>query len=366
METRLVQALEGSDLAGASAEAGRIDATSAWSVHLSLFPFVQRVQNPPFINPHLPKMYRIIRELASCLQHDEIPALVRLEIIEYTRRPKLGQIPRPIRLPSQVSFADVESAILQRDIERTAALMGAFAAQEGGTELIRRMLLLGSAYLDHSLGHSLSCSAFILLEMLERKDQDLWPAVSALADYFCKGRFGTTPELRQGQGAADAKVPGHLLRAASGQGIVNLHHVITLYAIERVRDFFTEGEYHHLIESWIVFLGDKEAEPYEPEPSGLKVGDYDDFYRIFSRLEEDALVASALPMIAQDQKGKRLGRYLVKGVCDLYQGDYNPHYLTGLGSTLWALDKYRSHPEICVNVLRQFLNFYFASLKEKN
>ncbi|MBI4495997.1 MAG: hypothetical protein HY697_03585 [Deltaproteobacteria bacterium] len=365
MESRLLQALERSDLPGASAEAGRIDATSAWDVHLSLFPFVQRVQNPPFINPHLPKMYRIIRELASCLQQDEIAALVRLEIIEYTRRPKLGQIPRPARWPSQVSFADVKSAILQQDIQGTAALLAAFAAREGGTELIRRMLLLGSGYIGQSLGHSISCSAFILLEMLERKDQDFWPAVAALADYFCKGRFGTTPELRQGQGAADARISGQLLRAASGQGIVNLHHMITLYAIEQVRDFFAIEEFNHLIESWITFLGDKQPETYEPKSSGLKISGYEQFYPIFSRLEEDAVVASALPMIVQDEERKRLGRYLVKGICDLYQGDYNPHYLTGLGSTLWALDKYRNRPEIGANVLRQFLIFYFESLKEK-
>ncbi len=365
MRTNLLQALEASDLAAASLEAGLIDATSAWDVHLSLFPFVQRVQNPPFINPHLPKMYRVIRELGPCLKRDELPAIVRLEIMEYTRRPKLGQIPRPTRLPSQVSFAQIESSVLQQDIPGTAALLAAFAVQEGGKELVRRMLLLGSGYLGQSLGHSVSCSAFILLEMLERKDEDLWPVVAGLADYFCKGRFGKTPQL-QGGGVADPKISGHLLRAASGQGIVNLHHVITLYAIERVRDFFTIEEFNHLIESWIVFLGDKEAVTYMPKSSGQKIKSYDHFYQIFSRREEEPVVAWALPLIDKDRGRKRLGRYLVKAICDLYQGDYNPHYVTGLGSTLWALNKYGSRPEIAVNVLQQFLNFYFESLKEKN
>ncbi len=366
METHLLQALERSDLAEASTEAGRIDATSAWDVHLSLFPFVQRVQNPPFINPHLPKMYRIIRELASCLEHDEIPALIRLEIMEYARRPKLGQIPRPASSPSRVTLSNIKSAILQQDIEGTAGLLSAFAAQEGEAELLRRMLLLGSGYLGQSLGHSISCSAFILLEMLERKDQDLWPAFAALADYFCKGRFGKTPKLRQAPGSADEKISDHIFRAAGGQGIINLHHVITLYAIEQVRNFFTTEEFNHLIESWIVFLGEKEASTYEMKPAGPQIKDYNRFYQVFSRLEEDAVVALASPMIAQDQERKRLGRYLVKGICDLYQGDYNPHYLTGLGSTLWALHKYRTRPEVCGNVLRQFLNFYFESLKETN
>ena len=35
----------------------------AWDIHLSVFSVAQRVLNPPFINPHLPKMYGIYREL---------------------------------------------------------------------------------------------------------------------------------------------------------------------------------------------------------------------------------------------------------------------------------------------------------------
>ena len=49
-----------------------------------------------------------------------------------------------------------------------AALMLAFLEQLGNVELARRLLLLGSGYLNRSLGHSISCTAFILLEMIER------------------------------------------------------------------------------------------------------------------------------------------------------------------------------------------------------
>jgi len=50
--------------------------------------------------------------------------------------------------------------------------MSAFCDQKGRTEFARRLLLLGSGYLKVSLGHSLSCTAFILLEMLQRRDRD--------------------------------------------------------------------------------------------------------------------------------------------------------------------------------------------------
>jgi hypothetical protein len=162
--------------------------SDSWEIHLSLFPAVQRVLNPPFINPHLPKMYRIYRQLIPFLRKDEIPGLIGLEITEYVRRPKLEKLPRGNPLTSRVAFEDIRSAIRAKDREKTAILMATFYAQAGGTELARQVLLLGSGYLKDSLGHSVSCTAFILLEMLERIDQDPWPAATILADYL-QGRF---------------------------------------------------------------------------------------------------------------------------------------------------------------------------------
>ena len=57
-----------------------------------------------------------------------------------------------------------------------------------------------------------------------------------------------------------------------------------------------------------------------------------------------------------------MGKYLVKGVADLYQGNYDPHYLTGLGSALWVINEYRDEPQIAVNALRQYVNYFFAGL----
>jgi len=256
----LLQVLEASDPTQANDLFTREMAKGrdAWEIHLSLFPLVQRVLNPPFINPHLPKMYCIYRELIPYLKKDEIPAFIRLEITEYAKRPKLEKLPKANLLTSTVSFTDVESAIREQDWEKTSLLMATFYAQAGGTELARRLLLLGSGYLHHSLGHSISCTVFILLELLDRTDQDLWPAFATLADYFCKGGFHTTPPLRRTPAFPSNEIfDQHLLQASSGRGIVNLHHTITIYAIDRVRHFFTTEEYNHLVGAWIAFMEDK-------------------------------------------------------------------------------------------------------------
>jgi hypothetical protein len=367
MIDQLLQKMEQSDLDGASGLLGGELAGKgrAWEIHLSLFPVVQRVLNPPFINPHLPKMYAIIREFLPCLEEADIPPLLRLEITEYTSRPKAAALARPPHLSSTVSFSLIETAIGEKETEKVAALMLAFLEQQGETELARRLLLLGSGYLDSSLGHSVSCTAFILLEMIARRDQDPWPALGTMADYFCRGHFQSTPGLR---GTADIpsgeELDRHLLRATSGSGIVNLHHTITRYAIERVRHLLNETEYAHLITCWIDFLGPKEAETPPVETSTEAADDYASFYRCFSKREEQPVLSALAGLIPSPEGRVRLGRYLIKGVCDQYQGNYDPHFLTGLGSALWVVDCYWDRPSIAMNALRQYLNHYFTRMAQ--
>lgn len=335
----------------------------AWEIHLSLFPLVQRVENPPFINPHLPKMYGIIREFLPCLEAEDLPPLVRLEINEYTRRPKAAQPARSSPMTRSVTFAEIETAIRGEERERVAALMLTFAEQQGNAELARRLLLLGSGYLGRSLGHSVSCTAFILLEMIERRDQDPWPALGTLAEYFCGGHFHTAPEVRSSPFiAAPAELDRHMLRATSGEGIVNLHHTITRYAIERVRHLLNEPEYAHMVACWIDFLGSKEEEAPPVVTPVEAASDYAGFYRCFSQRQEQPLLPVLAGLIPTPEGRLRLGRYLIKGVCDQYQGNYDPHFLTGLGSALWAVDSYRDRPPIAMNALRQYLNFFFTRM----
>jgi hypothetical protein len=365
MIDRLLQKLEESDAAAAAQlvrdEIGKKG--NAWEIHLSLFPLAQRVLNPPFINPHLPKMHSVCRDFHPYLGEEEIPALVMLEISEYARRPKLEKMPRG-RLNSSASFMDIESAIRQGDREKAAALLYAFQEQKGREELARRFLLLGSGYMDQSLGHSVSCTAFIFLEMMERTDQDPWPTLATLADYFCKGQFHTTPDLRQAAALPPEGTPDHqLLRAASGQGIVNLHHTITRYAVERVRHLLNEPEYSHMIACWVDFMGTKRAKPISPDASeGSESEDYTDFYRYFSKREEKSVLASLAKMIPSEEGRRQIGRYLIKGICDRYQGNYDPHYLTGLGSALWAVNHYWNQPPIAINALAQYVNYFFSRM----
>jgi hypothetical protein len=362
MDKDLLDAIDSSDVTGAvdSLKKKIKGGTDPWKIHLSLFPVVQRVMNPPFINPHLPKMYRICRELAPYLPPDKFGALVFLEVSEYSRRPKMEKIPKESVPTSSVAFKDIEMAIKGNDPAKASLLITSFIDQKGGTEFARRLLLLGSGYLNHSLGHSVSCTAFILLEMLERTDQDAWPAICALANYFCKGGFHKTPEVKP-RFVIPEKEEGEFIRATSGQGIVNLHHTITRYAIERTRNFLAPEEYSHMILSWIDFMGDKEKKPVAIKGSedGI-LQDYSHFYKIFSERKAMSLASSLQTLKSSDENRSKLSRFLIQGLCDQYQSDYNPHYVTGLGSVLWVLEKYWMNRPIAANALYQYLDFFFG------
>jgi len=362
MIDRLLKEMEQSDLEGVLDVIGEelTGKDRAWAIHLSLFPLVQRILNPPFINPHLPKMYSIIREFVPYLHENEIPPLVRLELSEYTRRPKSTALAKPSRQYPSICFSRIEIAIREGETEKAAAFMQAFLEQEGETELARRLLLLGSGYLDRSLGHSISCTAFILLEMLARRDQDPWPVLCTMADYFSRGHFRSTPELRGTDLLPDEEHEQQLLRATSGFGIVNLHHTITRYAIERVRHLLSEAEYAHMIDCWVEFLGDKSAEEPSAADGSKAVADYESFYSSLAQREEQSALSFLTGLIATPEGRQQLGRFLLKGVCHQYQGDYNPHVLTGLGSALWVVNRYHDRPPIAVNALRQYLNYFFT------
>lgn len=363
----LLAAIADSDLAKAKKQLAALldrERPDPWGVHEALFPVVHRVLNPPFINPHLAKMYAINRELAPYLQPGDITTLVEVEVEEYTRREKLPVLSPPAALPSEAGFSDIEAAVAAKDVAAAASGMKAFLETAGPVELTRQLLLLGSGFLNQSLGHSASCSAFILLEMIARRDQDPWPALTLLADYFCKGAFHNRPQLQSSTLSAYREAYLHELhRAVSGTGIAALHHTITLYCIERSRHLFGPLEYDHMLAMWSGLMRAKQEqllplETFRAEP----LADFSDFFAVFSGHDPLAVVHRIEGALYSGADRTRLGQYLIRSVLHSYNGQYNPHYLTGLGSALWVQERFHSEPLIVLNAWHQYLDFYFTGI----
>ena len=122
--------------------------------------------------------------------------------------------------------------------------------------------------------------------------------------------------------ALPKEMPGtNLLRATSGLGIVNLHHSITWYSIERVRKLLTPEDYAHMVNAWVQFLGDKREEKVTLKEGEVQVvEDYDRFYKIFSEMKPGPVTASSIRIVTSEAGRNKLGRFLIQAVCDQYQG----------------------------------------------
>ncbi|NNK96742.1 MAG: hypothetical protein HKP41_20520 [Desulfobacterales bacterium] len=344
------------------------DGVEPWAIHEALFPIIHGVLNPPFINPHLPKMYAINRELVSYMEPEDVALLLRLEVEEYTWREKSHLHAKPISIPTINDFTEVEKAIARADVIATAIALNAFLQAAGSTLLAKKLLLLGSGYLNSSLGHSISCTAFILLEMIYRKDEDPWPVMVSLAEYFCKGNFHQSQLLHY---SAISDYPEVYLndvkRAISGKGIVALHHTITLYAIERSRHFFEHQEYDHALTTWIRMLGDKQESLYPIEEiASYSLPDFDVFFEVFTQYDPILVLNMFKTALSSEKERTRLGRFLIKAVLRCYNGQYNPHFLTGLGALLWILDRFHDHPIIVLNGSLQYLDFFFSNVGHRS
>ena len=340
------------------------DGDEPWEIHEALFPLINRVRNPPFINPHIPKMYAVSREFIHFLEPEDIASLVRLEVQEYARRNKAPPIEKPFSIPLSHGFRDIEEAIASRNVSQTAVSMSAFLEIAGPEELAKRLLILGSGFLAQSLGHSLSCTAFILLEMVTRKDEDSWPTLVLLSEYFCSGNFHQTPALQYSAISDYSDVYlTDFKRAISGSGIVALHHTITLYAIERSRYFLTRQGYDHVLTMWEHMLEDKEellhpVEAFTTEP----LPDFNRFFDVFEQHYPIPVLNMAHSALKSSDDRARLSCYLIKSVLKCYNGNYNPHYLTGLGASLWIIEHYHNQPNIVLNGLFQYLDFFFSGI----
>jgi hypothetical protein len=70
-------------------------------------------------------------------------------------------------------------------------------------------------------------------------------------------------------------------------------------------------------------------------------------------------------MIGSPFDRSRLCAFLVTGVCDLYQGDYHRHNLTGLGSLSWLINTYHHNVGLVQGALHQYFGFYFKNVRSK-
>ncbi len=360
MKSLVAQMLDGELVEAQESLNKRLESELPLKIHGEIYPIAQVALNPPFINPHMPKMYRICGGFYQSLGVEDAERLLRVEVNEYSRREKMKEVRRP---EGPREAGSLKEAIRGGDVEETAAAMDTINRKNGSGALGAQLLRLGSGYLDGSLGHAVSCTSFILQELGDRGPSSCWPSISVLADYFCKGGYaeedetGTVTEREETIGE-------NILRAVSDTGIASLHDTLTIFAIAKSRPNLDDSTYFRLVGSWIRYLGDKRAEPFRVKRSSgegrLEFGEFED---LFLAGDVEKLVTRASAMLTGEEGVALLSDYLLRGVIRNQGNRADPHVFTGLGSIRWVIGTHWDSPDVKPTALYQYLDYASRAMK---
>ena len=208
---------------------------------------------------------------------------------------------------------------------------------ENEPEKLKEYLInLGMERISDSLGHSVSCFFPVMRDLVNHhKDLSATAVLSYimyLSRYSYQGKYNSDQENRRKLSQEELEDLG--LKAASGSGIINLHHMITYYSFLMLEDssFYEELPPYTILENYFggkkieqnrLELADsnnnaetKIAETYQQFKDSFSLTDYeDDLDFLFYNLDENY---------------KQTVSHLHRLFAEYYSPGWNPHYYTGL------------------------------------
>ncbi|ADQ14916.1 hypothetical protein [Halanaerobium hydrogeniformans] len=210
--------------------------------------------------------------------------------------------------------------------------------------LKKHLLNLGMERIPDSLGHSVSCFFPVMRDIVNHHDDLAATAVLSyimyLARYNYQEKYISKQEKTEKPSLDDLEDLG--LKAVSGSGIVNLHHMITYYTFFMLEDssFYQPLPPYSILKNYfgnknidqkrlkLIEINKKEtqiAESYQEFKNNFTLSNYQDglsflFYNLNNNF-------------------KNTNSYLYQLFAEYYNPNWNPHYYTGL---YCALGLYRS------------------------
>ena len=118
---------------------------------------------------------------------------------------------------------------------------------------------------------------------------------------------------------------------------------------------------------WNKMLGDKIEDLISVQDvASLSLPDYFTFYRSFLESDPIKILDVVKKSLVSEDERNRLAHFLIKAVLQCYNGNYNPHYLTGLGSALWTMNRFYDHPDLVLTCLNQYLDFFYSGVEVRS
>jgi hypothetical protein len=299
-------------------------------------------------NFHAVKMQLFLRRLAigELLSFPTQRALAELVVREMARTAfipvSVERMPRTASEPASPQKLMIEA--LKEGNVHNAFYYADAAVRMNAPSLIRTLLSLGACHIPETLGHSLSCFLPVMEDVV-----DAARPVASLALFSCVLYLARFRDIRgeTAAGRAEKRVDydALLLRCASGDGIVNLHHMITfstLRAWEKAPCCANGGAPWKFLEKLIAGKKPDEERQRKAERCGFTgelSSSFDDFKRRFSFRELDR----SLPLLfgLLEKKPRDAVDWIFRLYASLYRDGWDPHYFTSLylALSLWREEK---------------------------
>jgi len=204
------------------------------------------------------------------------------------------------------------------------------------------LINLGMEKITDSLGHSVSCFFPVMRDITNHHKDVAATAILSYVMYLCRYSFENQYNLQSSQKTNQDALESLGLKAVSGTGIVNLHHMITYYTFFMLEDssFYGEVPPYSIL---ATFYNDKEIDHQRLElaESNQKTQIAED-YQQFKDHFPLASFKDHLSFLFQnlDDNYNDTLSYLFRLFAEYYKPGWNPHYYTGL---YCALGLYQSH-----------------------
>ncbi|MFW6252228.1 MAG: hypothetical protein ACOC27_03225 [Halanaerobium sp.] len=299
---------------------------------------------------HFVKMSLFLRELS---QKNYFPRKAELEI---ARVVVLGLSERHFINLKADCGGYKEKEVNQRTYDKLAeeinngnshnAFYYALGILEHQPEKLKEYLLnLGMERIPDSLGHSISCFFPVMRDLVNHhKDISATAVLSYvmyLSRYSYQNKYNTDQKKREKPSFEELEDLG--LKAASGSGIVNLHHMITYYTFFMLEEssFYPELPPYSILEN---YFGSKEIDQKRlnltetNESETITAADYQQFKNNFSLTNYNEDLDFLFYNL--DENYKETVNYLHRLFAEYYNPSWNPHYYTGL---YCALGLYKSN-----------------------
>jgi len=208
---------------------------------------------------------------------------------------------------------------------------------ENEPEKLKEYLInLGMERIPDSLGHSISCFFPVMRDLVNHhKDVSATAVLSYimyLSRYRYQGTYNSNQKNRRKPSPKELKDLG--LKAASGNGIVNLHHMITYYTFFMLEDssFYQELPPYTILEN---YSGGKNIDQKRLELSDSNNKEKYQITESYQHFKDNFSLANYQENLDflfynLDRNYKETVSHLHQLFAEYYSPGWNPHYYTGL------------------------------------